>query len=161
MCKYRLVIKPSIALNLMQGSYRHLWYLVPQTVVFALTDPGLPNSQKEEMARKLHSLARQKIQGGRSVFPYIDMSGPEPQVPEMSSLITSDSWLVFDLLWLTGPQDWMTIPISLWENFADFRKFQDFAKNISAVNDVAERGVALITAYINKAQSEEQRQALL
>ena len=34
-------------------------------------------------------------------------------------------------------------------------------ENISVCNDIAERGVALITAYINKAQSEEQRQALL
>ena len=113
------------------------------------------------MARKLHSLERQKIVGGRPVFPYIDLSGPEPQIPDMSALITSDSWLVFDLLGLTGTQDWMTIPISLWENFADYKKFKVFAENISVVNDVAERGVALITAYINKAQSEEQRQALL
>ena len=35
------------------------------------------------------------------------------------------------------------------------------AENISVCNDIAERGVALISAFINKAQSEEQRQALL
>ena len=49
----------------------------------------------------------------------------------------------------------------MWENFAEFRKFKDFAENISVCNDIAERGVALISAFINKAQSEEQRQALL
>ena len=68
---------------------------------------------------------------------------------------------MFDLLGLTGSHDWMTIPANLWENFQDFRKFQIFAENTSVVNDVAERGVALISAYINMAQSEEQRQALL
>ena len=54
--KYRLVTKPSAILAVMQSCYRHLWYLVPQTVVFALADPGLADSQKEAMARKLHSL---------------------------------------------------------------------------------------------------------
>lgn len=103
MCKYRLVTKPRIAFNLMQGCYRHLWYLAPQTVVFALADPGLSASQKEEMAKKLHSLERQKIEGGRPVFPYIDLSGPDLQIPDMSALITTESglslicWALLDL----------------------------------------------------------------
>ena len=42
---------PSIAMSLLQSCYRHLWYLVPQTVVFALADSGLANTQREEMAK--------------------------------------------------------------------------------------------------------------
>ena len=34
--KYRQMVKPSITFSIMQSCYRHLWYLVPQTVVFAL-----------------------------------------------------------------------------------------------------------------------------
>ena len=75
--------------------------------------------------------------------------------------MSSKSWLIFNLLGLTGSQDWMTIPARLWDNFVDFRKFKEFAENVSVCNDVAERGVALISSYINKAQSEEQRQALI
>jgi hypothetical protein len=161
MSKYRLVTKPKIAMDLMQSCYRHLWYLVPQTVVFALADPGLTDIQKERMAAKLHSLGREKIEGGKPVFPFIDLSGLDDEIPDMSSLVTSDSWLVFDLLDLTGTHDWMTIPASLWDNFLGFRKLKEFAENISVCNDVAERGVAIITMFINKAQSEEQRQALL
>ena len=159
--RYRLLLKPSIALSLMQSCYRHTWYLVPQTVVFALADPGLESTQREEMAKKLYSQERTKIVGGRPVPPYIDLNSSEPRVPDMSAFISSDSWLVFDLLGLSAPQDWMTVPVILWENFTDYRKFRVFAENISVCNDIAERGVALITAYINKAQSEEQRQALL
>ena len=55
----------------------------------------------------------------------------------------------------------MTIPAILWENFEDFRKLRIFASNISVCNDIAERGIALMSAYINMAQSEEQRQALV
>ena len=157
--KYRLVSKPTAILAVMHSCYRHLWYLVPQTVVFALADPGLPDSQKEAMARKLHSLERHKIEGGKPVFPYVDLSGGD--VPCMSSFVDSDSWLVFDILGLTGAQDWLTIPAGLWENFLEFRKLKEFALNISVCNDIAERGVALITSYMNKVESEEQRQALL
>ena len=60
---------------------------------------------------------------------------------------------MFDLLNLTGTQDWMTIPANLRDNFLDFRKFKEFAENISVCNDIAERGMALITIFINKVQS--------
>ena len=75
MSKYRLVTKPKIAMTLLQSSYRHLWYLVPQTVIFALADPGLSDSQKEQMASNLHGLERKVIKSGKSVFPFIDLSG--------------------------------------------------------------------------------------
>ena len=79
----------------------------------------------------------------------------------MSSFVTSDSGLVFDLLGLTGVLDWLTIPAVHWENFSQFKKVKEFAQNISVCNDIAERGIALISSYINKAESEEQRQVLL
>ena len=79
----------------------------------------------------------------------------------MSAFVSSDSWLVFDKLGLTGSQDWLTIPPNLWSNFQEFRKLKEFSENISVCNDIAERGVALITSFINKTESEEQRQALL
>ena len=55
----------------------------------------------------------------------------------------------------------MLIPSMLWDRFAEFRKLQEFVKNIAVCNDVAERGVVLMTQYINTAQSEDQRQVLL
>ena len=129
--------------------------------MLALADSGLPAIQREKMASKLHSFERKKIEGGKPVFPFIDLSGLGDGIPDMDSFVTVDSWLVFDLLDLTSTQDWMTIPSSLWDKFEDYRKFKEFAESVSVCNDVAERGIALISAYINKAQSEEQRQALL
>ena len=45
--------------------------------------------------------------------------------------------------------------------FADYRKLEDFAKNISVTNDIAERGIRIITDFIDKSENEDQRQALL
>ena len=159
--KYRLEVKPSISFSIMQSCYRHLWYLVPQTVVFALADPELSNTQKENMAKKLHSLERNTIPLGKPQFPVIDFSGEEIKLPDLSQFLSPESWLVFDKLGLAGSQDWLTVPPQFWTNFQEFRKFSEFVKNISVCNDIAERGVSLITTFINKTESEEQRQAML
>ena len=90
-------------------------------------------------------------------YPAIDFSGHEIQVPDLAEFITSDSWLIFDKLGLLGPQDWLTVPASLWDNFHEYRRFKEFVENVSVCNDIAERGVSLITAFINKTESEEQR----
>ena len=108
-------------------------------------------------ARKLHSLERKKIVSGKPQFPQIIFSGEEINHPEMSSFVSCDSWLVFDILGLGGSHDWLTIPANLWSNFVEFKRLKEFFENISVINDVAERGVALITIYINKTQCEEQR----
>ena len=88
--------------------------------VFALADAGLSDSQREEMAKKLHSLERNKIEGGKPEFPHIDLIGEEIKIPDMSNFVGNNSWLVFDMLGLTGSQDWLTIPARLWENFNEF-----------------------------------------
>ena len=161
MLKYRLEVSPMITFCVMQSCYRHLWYLVPQTVVFALADPELSDSQKQGMAKKLHSLERSRINTGKPVFPGIVFTGEEISLPDMADFVSSDSWLVFDVLGLTGSQDWLTIPPNLWVNFMEFRMLKEFAINVSVCNDVAERGVALISNFIDMAESEEQRQALI
>ena len=79
----------------------------------------------------------------------------------MASLVTSDSWLVFQLLHMEGPHDWLESSCSEWTNFQSYKRIEEFAQNISITNDIAERGVRLITDYLNKTNSEEQRQALL
>ena len=153
--------RPKVVLAVLQSCYRHLWYVVPQTIVFALVDGGLSDTVKEGMACKLHSLERHDIEGGKPKFPLIEWSGEDVRIPDMTSLVTSSSWLIFDKLGLTGPQDWLIIPATMWPKFWEFRKLKEFVENIHVCNDIAERGVALMSGYINKAESEEQRQALL
>ena len=161
MLRYRTVTKTKVVFSVMQSCYRHLWYLVPQTVVFSLVDSGLQDNQREEMAKKLHSMERREIKLGKPEFPLVEFMGEEIALPDMSSFITSDSWLVFDLLGLTGSQDWLTIPSCLWSSFQEYQKVKEFVDNIYVCNDIAERGVALITSCIDKVESEEQRQALV
>jgi hypothetical protein len=73
-------------------------------VVFALADPGLSDQQKERMAKKLHSLERSMIQKGKPKFPVIVFTGEEIKLPDMVAFLSSDSWLVFDMLDFTERQ---------------------------------------------------------
>ena len=73
-------------------------------------------------------------------------------MPDMSDFVTAESWLVFDMLGLSGSQDWRTIPARLWPIFVEFRKLKEVAENLFV--SLSEREVALITGYINKAESE-------
>ena len=78
----------------------------------------------------------------------------------MASLVSEDSWLVFNLLGLEGDHDWLQAPASLWPRFEEYRTLHEFASNISVCNDIAERGIHLMTDFIGHFESEEQRQAL-
>ena len=50
MVKYRMV-QPNLAFQCLQSCYRHLWYLTPQLVIFALGDKDTDIGEKEEVAK--------------------------------------------------------------------------------------------------------------
>ena len=120
-------------------------------IILALADTHLEADEKEEI---LHSTPRLPVQMGKPVFPVLDWRNEILARPRLGSL-------VFDKLGLSGPQDWLQLPCNMWPMFSEFRKFAQFAINLLVINDLAERGIHLITEFINKSANEEQRQALL
>ena len=79
--------------------------------------------------------------------------GTELVRPRLGSLVTTDSWLLFDLLKMEGTQvllffwllnhimlqDWLLTPCSMWHLFAEFRRLEEFSQNVAVINDIAER----------------------
>ena len=158
--RYREV-EPKIAFRVLQSIRNHQWYTTGQLVILALADTHLEADEKEEIAKILHSTPRLPVQMGKPVFPVLDWRNEILARPRLGSLVTSNSWLIFDKLGLSGPQDWLQLPCNMWPMFSEFRKFAQFAINLPVINDLAERGIHLITEFINKSANEEQRQALL
>ena len=111
------------------------------------------------MARALHSQERVQISIGKPTFPLLPF-GATMVRGDMSVLVGPESWLVFNLLHLGGAQDWMLASTSSWHLSKDYTRLQEFASNLTIVNDLAERGIHLATDYIRRVESEEQRQAL-
>lgn len=130
-------------------------------MILGLVDTDLEADEREELAKVLHSSPRYPVQMGKPEFPVYDWRNEVLARPRLSSLVTSSSWLIFDILGLTGPQDWLQLSSNMWTMFTEYRKIAEFANNLPVTNDLAERGIHLITEYINKSEDEDQRQALL
>lgn len=59
---------------------------------------------------------------------------------------------MFDLLGLSTSCEWVNRPASTWSDDEDYKKFVKFAININVVNYLAERGIKLITDFVDMCQ---------
>ena len=158
--KYR-EIEPTVAFNVLRSIRHHRWYITPQLIVLASTDQGLGEVEREDLAKSLFKAPVKKIECGKPDFPVVEWQSQNPVSPSLSQLITSDSWLIFNQLGIDANPNWLQTPCSIWPLFADYRRLEEFAKNVSVTNDIAERGIRIITDYIDKSEDEQQKQALL
>ena len=120
---------------------RHLWYLAPQTVLFALFSNRVSEDQKSRMASRLLTLDRKESPTlGVPKFPVLTAE------TELCDLITEESWDFFDVV-NSDPLPWLTKRVCEWESYADYNKVKTFVSTVKVVNDCAERAVALATDY--------------
>ena len=147
---------PEVAATCLESYNRHLWYLTHQLVVFALADANVAENTRQKMAVKLHGIERKSIDGGRPKFP--DITNIEDIALE--NFIAAESWLLFDLLGLSGPQNWLQTSPDTWHEIPEYLALSEFIENVSVTNDIAERGVKLMTDFIEKCHDEEQRDAI-
>ena len=71
-----------------------------------LADENLEDSIKEKSAMALFNTERKEIMSGKPLLPFLAFGAQQTRL-DMSSLVSSYSWLIFQLLYLTGPQDWL------------------------------------------------------
>ena len=120
---------------------RHLWYLAPQTVLFALFSNRVSEDQKSRMASRLLTLDRKESPTlGVPKFPALTAE------TELCDLITEESRDFFDVV-NSDPLPWLTKRVCEWESYADYNKVKTFVSTVKVVNDCAERAVALATDY--------------
>ena len=162
MLRYR-ELEPMAVWKVLPSIKRHHWYLTAQLIPLALCDPGLETEERELLAKTIFNTPREHITTGRPDFPDMVWDNPSDKRPSLHTVVNSNSWLMFEILGLQKEQkpEWLQVPSSMWYLFADYRKLEEFTFNLSVTNDVAERGVRLITDFLNKTHDESQRQALL
>lgn len=140
---------------------RHTWYMDPPTVIFALVDEEY--TYRGEMAKALYdlpypntfTLERQVVD--KEVLWNMDYSGKEP--PSLVPLITSQSWLTFEILGQDKSKcQWMKLPPLFWSTSDNYLEFEQFVRSIVVVNDSSERAVKLVQEMIDRAHIEEKRQ---
>ena len=141
----------------------HSWYLDPTAVTFVLanSDWSMGSGELEEMAKKLFSLDRPEeydmLRKNNSGFlPDIEEMGELKAPPSLAGYIFQESWLIFEILGQGKVEcKWMLLPSGTWKLYPDYKKFQDFVKDLAVVNDSSERAVKLIQETVAQALSEK------
>ena len=120
---------------------RHLWYLAPQTVLFALFSDKVSEDTKSRMAARLLTLDRPDTPSlGLPKFPVITATS------ELWDLVTEASWEFFDVV-KSDPLPWLTKSVSEWEAHSDYQMVKAFVSTVKVVNDSCERAIALAKDY--------------
>ena len=154
------VILPDLAGVVLKSIFAHLWYLSPQWVPLAIADESLPSDQRSNLAVTLSNIPRpETFPLGKPSFPDLsevsDNDWSSGRVPNLSSLLGPESWLIFDKLELTESDlKWLSEDPQTWDIFPGFIRFQNIMKKLTIVNDPAERGVGLVKDFIATFQSE-------
>ena len=120
---------------------RHLWYLAPHTVLFALFSDKVSEDTKSRMAARLLTLDRPDTPSlGLPKFPVITATS------ELWDLVTEASWEFFDVV-KSDPLPWLTKSVSEWEAHSDYQMVKAFVSTVKVVNDSCERAIALAKDY--------------
>ena len=133
---------------------RHLWYLNEVAIGLSFFDPEISEDMKRVMVTALHQSGSQQIPSRVTLKP------ENISTAELHQFVTENTMLLFDALRVeTG---FLQQDPSDWENDAGYQAGRLKASQLQVVNDIAERGIALIKTFnpiVTK--HEEQMQFLL
>ena len=126
--------------------------------MFAFFDEKSDHTVKERMAASLLQTPRRvKFSPGKPAFPKELVEESENLQPY--SLIGPNSWLLFELLHMDG--NWLSLPSQQWAENEEFLQMANIVKNISVVNDAAERGVKDIQDFAECARDSFTRERMV
>ena len=132
---------------------QHSWYLDPCVVPFVLAndkDMLMEEKEMEAIARKLYTMDNpveyDMLRRNNSGFlPDLDELASFDEPPSLAEFLSEESLLIFSIL-KQGKLEckWMLLPMTAWHFDPDYKKFQNFVKKLSVVNDSSERAVKLV-----------------
>ena len=119
---------------------RHGWYLMEQTVPFALFSNKVDRDTKSHMAAKILTYnPPEKFDIGKPKFPEIKPG------TKLADLVGSYSYLMFNIL--GADYNWLNKDPKEWQEDPNYKKVEQFVRTFKTVNDCAERGVKMISDY--------------
>ena len=140
----------------MRSVMRQMFYLVEETVPFALCDDDVSFEMKKSIVDKLLSCDRlQNFVPMKPLFKTDILCGKHHNEPVLSDFIGSRSWLVFDLL--NVDVHWMEYASENWAQYPEYIRFRKLVRDIICVNDVAERNVQNVCKYAEYSVDVERR----
>lgn len=132
----------------------HLWYLSVELVALAFFDDRVSQETKVKMVEALKTEENDEPLKRARVDPDVVLK------KDLSDFVSSNSLRFFKLLNI--PTDFLQKDVKEWKEDDSYKRGKTVVSSLRVVNDVAERGVALMEEY-NKlhTRDEEQKQYLL
>lgn len=151
-------INSSVSQGAIKKMEKHLWYLSDKLAVMSLFDDSVPINVKKKMIENLKNRNPTKTKARKYEFKPENLT--ELLEKDLSDFVSTESLGLFKDFDL--PYEFINEEVQNWPNIDSFQECKRFFNHLAVVNDVAERGVALIEEY-NKCltKNEEQLQYLL
>ncbi|GBP85747.1 hypothetical protein EVAR_97243_1 [Eumeta japonica] len=132
----------------------HLWYLSEELVAFAFFDDEISIECKQKMVIALSE------EGSEYSPKRITLDISHIEEKSIENFVNSNTLRFFTILGI--PSTFLQKEPRLWEEDEDYKASREIVRSMRVVNDIAERGVALIEEF-NKiiTSDEEQKQFLL
>ena len=134
--------------------FGHLWYLAEQIVALAFFDRDTTSDTKRRMVQAL------QVDGSTEIRKRATVDEKDIRQQTLDRFVTSNTMRFFRILGIEPV--FLNIDPEDWSNDADYCTAEKIVKALRVINDVAERGVALMEGY-NRLHTcdEEQKQYLL
>lgn len=134
---------------------RHLWYLSEQLVGLSFFDKRISSAKLDEM---ITGLEKEPVPINR----YRNQTIVESRDIDIASLVSKETLRFFQILADNRELTFLEKPKNQWKDDEVFNDILQIVKNLTVVNDPAERAVALITNFNNAITTDEdQKQYLL
>lgn len=143
-----------VAKAVLEKLENHRWYLTQEVVPFALCSSMLNNKQKQDLAAQLHATEKpDSFRQGKPVFQRITAN------TTLVDLVGPESHFLLDTL--SVGSDWLLKPVEAWPDDDDYNTALEYVTSLKVVNDVAERGVKMMSDFANVITTDEAQRGYL
>lgn len=133
----------------------HLWYLDGGTVTLAFFDTKVPFEEKRKMVERLKSVEPVvKLSNGRHYSNLLDFEDVN-----LSDFVSEKTKQLFEHLGLFS--NFLELDPSTWETAFDFEEGWSFFRNLSVVNDTAERAIKFVQDYNRVLTTDEEEHRMI
>jgi hypothetical protein len=149
--------RPFVAAGAIKKILGHLWYLSEELIAIAFFDPFVSLDEKRDMIIALNTIHGAKNPPKRITVKDSDLDSTNLK---LSKFVTKQTIGFFKILGIRC--DFLRTDPAVWCGQNDYKIARSIVENLRVVNDVAERGVALIQKFNESVtKNEEQMQYLL
>lgn len=118
----------------------HLWYLSEELIALAFFDDEVTDDTKRLMVNAL------RVPGTEHPLKRIAVDPTLVSIKNLQDFVTESSCRFFTITGL--PSTFIDKDVALWSADADYQSVKDTVSHMRVVNDMAERGVALMDEYM-------------